>query len=145
MDKINFDILLKNIPIPNKLEYFQKLVLKTEDLMRRMKWKVYFFINGRKADNTKDNYGFKNCSPAPHIEKLVNFEKDLYGIINNITFQYKKSRFQKHLDELVWNISKSEQVFVKLDKTSNFYKMKSDEYNTLIKKTLMNNYKKIKY
>lgn len=69
--------------------------------MRRMKLKAYFFINGRKADNMNDTYRFKNRNSAPHIEKLINFEKDLYDITNNITYQHKKSKFQKHLDGLV--------------------------------------------
>ena len=45
MDRVRFDYSMKNIPIPKPQAYMTKLIEKTEDLIRRMRWKAHFFMN----------------------------------------------------------------------------------------------------
>lgn len=121
MDKIDFGISLKTIPIPDKREYLQNLVTKTEDLIRRMRWRAYFFLSDwikHKISKTIDAYEF-NLKTAPFIDQLKKFKMDLFDIIKNISFHNHKNNFQKHLDTAITEIKQSKQIFVKSDKTTN--------------------------
>ena len=41
MQKINMEESTKNIPIGKNSDYIETLIAKTEDLLRRMRWKVF--------------------------------------------------------------------------------------------------------
>ena len=43
MEIKNFGYSLKNIPIPTKSSYLKCLTDKTENLIRRLRWKAYHF------------------------------------------------------------------------------------------------------
>ena len=43
MDSIDFGYSTKNIPLASKESYKYKLIDKTEKLLKRMRWKAYFF------------------------------------------------------------------------------------------------------
>ena len=45
MEKVNFNYSLKNIPIPSNNLYLKTLIDKVSSLIRRMRWKAYFFDN----------------------------------------------------------------------------------------------------
>ena len=75
MEKLNFNYSLKNIPIPDKKSYLIKLVDKIESVVKRMRWKAYFYlqresdlqdssilINGvdHAESESKEFYGFKS-------------------------------------------------------------------------------------
>ena len=49
MDKTSYDYPLKNIPIPSKTSYNLKLIEKIESVIKRRRWKAYFFLNERKS------------------------------------------------------------------------------------------------
>lgn len=59
MEKINFGISLKNIPNTNRRNYFIKLIQKTEELIRSMKWTAQFFLQRNNSSNEPDVYGKK--------------------------------------------------------------------------------------
>lgn len=93
MEKTNFDISLKNIPLTNKRNYFVKLLQKTEELVRRMRWKAFFFLRGNNlTEKEQEVYGFRSKKTAPFNKNLQEFEKDLLNIINNISFHKKKEK-----------------------------------------------------
>ena len=48
MEKFNIDYSTKNIPLPSKNDYLQRLIEKTELFLRRMRWKAHFFLNPSK-------------------------------------------------------------------------------------------------
>lgn len=66
------------------------------------------------------------------------FENDLQDLVNNISFhkRKKKNHLQRHHDYVVKDINKSENMFVKSDKTVNFYKVTAKDYNTIIRKRI---------
>ena len=53
MEKINFNYSLKNIPVPSKSSYKLKLIDKIENVIKRMRWKAQFFINGDSTETKK--------------------------------------------------------------------------------------------
>ena len=51
MGKINYNYSLKNIPTSSITSYQLKLIEKVESVIKRMRWKAHFFLNG---DNTEE-------------------------------------------------------------------------------------------
>ena len=64
MEKINFNYSLKNIPVPSTKDYKLKLIDKIENVIKRMRWKAHFFVNGNTGKNNdqniKETFGFKS-------------------------------------------------------------------------------------
>ena len=44
--RLNIDYSLKNIPIPWADSYKRRLIEKVESVIRRMRWKAFFFLKG---------------------------------------------------------------------------------------------------
>ena len=44
--KVNLPYSRKNIPIPAADEYRRKLIEMTESVIKRMRWKAFFFLRG---------------------------------------------------------------------------------------------------
>ena len=114
MEKINYNDSLKNIPTPSITSYQLKLIEKVESVIKRMRWKAHFFLNG---DNTeeirKETFGFKSRHHPPQPTELEMFEKDLLHIINSIEFRIQKNTFQQQL-KLTLTKSKNQQMFLYL-------------------------------
>ena len=51
VQKINMEGSTKNIPIGKNSDYIETLIAKTEDLLRRMRWKVFFHKNPKEREN----------------------------------------------------------------------------------------------
>lgn len=82
--------------------------------------RLSFFINITFPMKVKD-MDLKAKKVALFIENLFGFE-NLLDLVDNVSFhKRKKNHFQRHLDYVVKDINKSENV--KSDKTANFYKL----------------------
>ena len=94
MEKINYNYSLKNISTPSITSYQLKLIEKVESVIKRMRSKAHFFLNG---DNTeeirKETFGFKSRHHPPQPTELEMFEKDLLHIINSVKFKKSKEHF----------------------------------------------------
>ena len=133
----------KSIPLPSESDYHRKLIEKTEHLCRRMRWKAYFYLNPDVSDKQKQTFGFtsRNTPPMP---AMLNFEKRLLTMIQNIKFRKVKCPFQRKLSsDIQTNIKNSNNLLAPADKTSNFYKMDSNTYNILLQKNITKTYKKV--
>ena len=98
MEKINYNYLLKNIPTPRNTSYQLKLIEKVESVIKRMRWKAHFFLNGNNTEETrKETFGFKSHHHPPQPTELEMFEKGLLHIINSIKFRNQKKTFQQKL------------------------------------------------
>ena len=77
---------------------------------------------------------------------MLNFEKRLPSMIENIKFRKVKCEFQKKLSTDIKNNIvhvKSDKLLVPTDKTSNFYRMDTTSYiNDLLQKSITKTYKK---
>ena len=95
-----------------------------------MRWKAFFYMNGS-DDNTQETCGLKTLNCPPKIKEMVPFEKDLWNLVNKLTFRKIKSNFKRQLNEDIRVIKRSLKVLVFPDKTSNIYKLGKDEYKKL--------------
>lgn len=137
MESTRFDYSTKNIPLPSERDYHRKLIEKTEQLCRRMRWKAYFYLNPDVSDKHKQTFGFTSRNTPPPIPAMLNFEKRLVTMIQKIKFRTVKCPFQRNLSsDIQTNIKTSTHLLVPADKTSNFYKMDSNTYNSLLQKNL---------
>ena len=144
MEKKNFGISEKNIPIPMKQEHNMQTIYRSEKLVRRMRWEAKFELDPKEKGRKSETFGIPSQKPAPSVPELKEFERGLYGLVAGI--QYKdganKSGFQRKLESEIREIRKEERVIVGADKSSNFYKMSSDSYNELLEKAVHKDFKK---
>ena len=68
MEKFNIGYSTKNIPLPSQNDFLQRLIEKTEQFLRRMRWKAYFFLNPDASTSSKDTYGFKSTKNPPPVD-----------------------------------------------------------------------------
>ena len=94
MERINLNYSLKNIPIPTKSAYCLKLIDKIESVIKRMRWKAFFFLtcnssnaNSNNCDNMKETFGFKSNNHPAQNNELKNFEKELLDTIPSIKLE----------------------------------------------------------
>lgn len=133
---------MKNIPIPNKVAYTKSLVDKTDALVRRMRWKAFFYENPDVKSEVVETYGFGSEKTPPTNIGLSQFESELYDMISNVEFTKYKSEFQKKLCRDVKSITDSPCVFVPADKTTNMYKLAPEEYQKLVHNNVTAKYRK---
>lgn len=124
MERINLNYSLKNIPIPTKSAYCLKLIDKIESVIKRMRWKAFFFLtcnssnaNSNNCDNMKETFGFKSKNHPAQINELKNFEKELLDIIPSIKFRDIRDKFQTKMKNDISKIKSSPNIFVPADKT----------------------------
>jgi hypothetical protein len=142
MEKINFGYSTKNIPMQSETEYVKRFIEKTQQLLRRMRWKAYFFFNPTDS-STKETYGFKSRKPPKYVTELKPFEDDMLTMIQNIKFRPVKCSLQKQLNNDVKNyIKKPDTVLVPADKTTNFDALQKSCYQKLITENVTKTYKK---
>ena len=109
-----------------------------------MRWKAYFFLNPEANGNQRETFGFSSKNTPPQIPAMLNFEKRLLSMIENIKFRKVKCCFQNKLSsDIRNNIKKSEELLVPADKTTNFYRMDAPAYNDLLQKNITKTYKKL--
>ena len=141
----HFQYSTKNIPLASKGAFRQRLIEKTESLIQRMRWKAFFFLNTNTDDTTtKETYGFKSKRSPPHMKELDEFEDSMLDMIQNIQFKtnHHPNNLQRKLGNDVKEIRKDNHVFVKADKTTNYYKTTPEDYMRLLNKNVTKAYKK---
>ncbi|OOZ40504.1 hypothetical protein [Solemya elarraichensis gill symbiont] len=132
---------MKNIPLPDNREYVKQLIDKTENVIKRMRWKAFFHLHPEVTSEQGETYGFKSRKTPPQISELAKFEEELLRVIENIQFREVKSKFIHRLREDVKTIKKSKHIFVPADKTNNYYTLEKEEYNNLVKDSVTSKYK----
>ena len=61
--KVHLPYSWKNIPIPSHDTYRQKLIEMVESLIKRMRWKAFFFLRGDKDEK-------QDCDESSGIKVL---------------------------------------------------------------------------
>ena len=143
MEKFTIDYSTKNIPLPSKKLYLKSLTDKVEKVIKRMRWKAFYFDNDAPDDEErKETYGFKTLNCPPQHNDLKNFENDLHGMIKTINFKPSSNHFQDRLKQDINKIKSSEKAFIPADKTRNFYEMTKSSHDKLYYENVTQNYKK---
>ena len=106
-----------------------------------MRWKAFHFLNPVTAAD-KETFGFntKNCPPV--VEEMKDFEDCMNSIIQNITFKRTQCQFQRDLQDDIAAVNNDDRLFVKADKTTNFYKLDVPNYRRLLEANITKTYKK---
>ena len=73
---------------------------------------------------------------------MKGFEEGMIRIIQNITFKETQSQFQQDLKNDVASVKNENRLFVKADKTTNFYKLDLPDYKRLLEANITKTYKK---
>ena len=100
MEIENFGCSLKNIPIATKSNYLKCLTEKTENFIRRLRWKAYYFCkdNSQPINELTNGYFlFKTPTTPPPNEHLNAFKNDLYDLIQKVEFINVQNSFQQKL------------------------------------------------
>jgi hypothetical protein len=142
MEKVNFGKSTKNIPYSTPETYLKKLIGATEKFVRTLRWKALFFLNPKAKQEEKETYGFNSRRSPPVINEMKPFEDRLKHLISNVEFQKQDNNFQRQLRNNIKDIKQEKKVFIKADKTNNYYKMEPKDYEKLLEKNIQKNYKK---
>ena len=110
MDSIDFGYSMKSILLSRKESCIYKLIDKTEQLLKRMRWKALFYDNDNtshrkknQSENKNNCFTMKSRKCPPQVENMKDFEKDLTKMIENIQFRRVSSAFLLKLDEDIKN------------------------------------------
>ena len=117
MDEVWFDYSSKNIPTPPRNSYLKSLIEKVECVIKRVRWKAFFFDRNEQDNKdavNNDNFAFKSRTFLPNNE-LDKFEADLLDIVHNIKFRNVNNKFQNKLNEDISKIKKSTKAFIPAD------------------------------
>ena len=141
--KIKFNYSLKKYSHSSKTILSVK-TYKIESVIKRMRWKVFFFLNGGDTKNNieKETFGFKSKNCPAQIKELRDFEDDLFNIAKSIKYRETKYTFQRKMKEDIPKLKSSKNVYVLADKTTNTYEVPPDEYKKLLKENITKTYRK---
>ena len=145
MEKINFNYSLKNIPLPNKNTYILTLIDKVEAVIKRMRWKLFWYYNDSNNDEPvaqNGKFGFKSKNTPPPQEELESFENDLFNMVASIKYRNSKDSFQEKLKEDIRKINDSDKLLIFADKTTNIYSLSPEEHSKLLNDNVTKTYKK---
>lgn len=141
MEKVSFDYSTKNIPTATRANYTRRLIEKTELFLKRMRWKAFFHLNPNITGKSLDSFGFNSRLSPPSVPELKPFEESLLNLTQNIEFQTTPSQFQKQIKTDIKSIKDSNKLYVKADKTSNYYRMDQTKYQQLLVNNVTKTYK----
>ena len=143
MEKLKFEYSYKNIPIPSVRSYKLYLLEKIEMVIKRMRWKAYFFNKKDENNEIQETYGLKSLNCPPQIKELSAFEDELFNLINILKFRKIRSAFQNKLKEDIKTINEETKTLTFADKTTNMYKLTKEEYNKFLKDSITTTYKMV--
>lgn len=142
--KVDLPYSWKNIPIPSHDAYRKKLIEMVESLIKRMRWKAFFFLRGDKDEkqDCDEKFGLKSRRCPPQIDELKPFEDDMTKLIEDLEFTSMDDDFQRTLRNDTDKIRNSATVFVPADKTHNLYEMETRQYDKLLRENITKHYKR---
>ena len=138
--KENFNYSMKNIPLPSNNEVRKQLIHSLGKFTRNLRWKVDKHKNPEKYRNSKQTYGIPSCKAAPIVPELHNMEQKLKNMVQNVQFRFYNDSLQQKLKADKVKISQESKVYVKGDKSKNFYKATPEHYDHLLKKAVHKSY-----
>ena len=143
LKRVTLGYSLKNIPIPAASAYRRALIEKVESVLKGMRWRAFFFLRGENSgDNGEDEkFGFKSRKCPPQIEEMRPFEDDIVRLVEKIEFRKISDPFQDMLQTDIRKIRNSADIIVPADKTGNLYKMRTEQYEKLLRDNVTKSYK----
>ena len=109
---------------------------KTDKLIRNMRWRAYHYLHPTNTSSDKETYGLNSRKAPPVVEEMKAFQNRTTELIRGIEFDERTNDFQKELAKDVKCVRYDDQLVIKVDKTTNFYRMKPNEYKELLDKNI---------
>ena len=116
--------------------------------MKHVEWQVYFHENPVDEDDRRETYGFPSQKSPPWKNGVISpllkpFREEVAKLAGSIKYRpQKKSTFQKELRKVVSTIERNPHMLIPADKTSNFYEMKPENYEKLVRDNVTTKYRK---
>ena len=118
------------------------LTAKTELLLGRMRWKLYWSKQDQVRNNNFQSFGFKTPHVPPFQLELKNFEVEMVEMIKGVEMRNTSNHLQERMKEDIRKIKKIPEVIVQADKTSNLYLIKHESYSKYLTESITKEYKK---
>ena len=141
-EQVNLGYSLKNIPVPSSNAYLKTLIMQTEKLLKRMRFKAFAFEHPEKMKHM-NTYGFRTSRTPEQNEYLIPFENDICEMIRTLEFKRSPNNFLGQLARDRKKIQESDSLIISADKTTNLYKIDKTEYNKLLIENTTKTYKKV--
>ena len=90
----------------------------------------------------KRAYGLKSTNRCEPVPELAEFEDKLFEMTKNVKFREVSNTFQNQLRSDIKKMKKEPKIFMKADKTTNYYKVEIDKSEEMIEKEVHKDYKK---
>ena len=170
MEKFDIDISLKNIGSVSWKTYENMMINSIEDLIHRMRWRLYHFkkdkrrkncniqdicdnqfqsndvFSGDRQDNSQhDFYGLRTDKQSPSDPDLKPFEKDMVNIISNLKQRKYHSDFQTVIKQIEKKLCETDKLLLESDKTDNFYLIEKDSYLKRLRDSITKDYRKASF
>jgi hypothetical protein len=110
-----------------------RLIEQTESVIKRTRWKAFFYLKPDKKSKEKPTYGLKSRNTPPKVEEMTKYEEDLLKVIEKIEFRNVKCQFLSKLRNDIKSIRQSDKISVPADKTNNYHKLSKEKYHKLVK------------
>ena len=110
----------KNIPIPSENEYKWKFIMKTENFLKRLRWKALAFLGQLKSSH-KVNHDFKTVKCPSSVKEVVPFENDMMDMIKNSEFIRVNNEFRSNLRNDIRQIRRSNNLLTSTEKPRYIY------------------------
>lgn len=117
------------------------LISRTEDVLRRMRWKL-FFIRNPTFRTQKERFGFRTTESPPAMPELFQFESDLISMIKNVKFKPANNELNRKIRRDLNEIKQKEKILVKGDKSRRIFLVPKDDYVKEMKDEISTKYKK---
>ena len=141
MEELNLGYAEKNIGLHSKDLIKTTLVSRTEDLISRMRWKL-FHIRFPANKERKETFGFRTTESAPIMDELVPFENDLIKLIKNVKFKPAGNPLTNKIRSDLNAVKECEDILVKGDKSRRIYKVQERTYKKELADKISSNYRK---
>ena len=106
-----------------------------------VRWKAYHFLHPSQPTE-KETFGFRTTKSPPAVKELEEFEGKMFSLVQNVKFKKVNNEFQKCLTKDMNNIKSDNKLMIPADKTTNFYKLDTPSYSTLLDTAITKAYKK---
>ena len=145
--KSSYTLSQKNISVPPRHIYREKLISKAIQFIRRLRFRVYYHENPHQKPEKRDFYGLKSESKPPEVTSLIAFETAFWAMIKNVKFRRdvieRRNPFQRDLKSKISDLTKDDNsVIIKGDKSSYLYQCPKNKYSDLVVSNLRKFYKK---
>ena len=145
--KSSYTLSQKNISVPPRHIYREKLIQKAIQFIRRLRFRVYYHENPHQKSEKRDFFGLKSESKPPEVTSLIPFETAFWAMIKNVKFRRdvieRRNPFQRDLKSKISDLTKNDKsVIIKGDKSSYLYHCPVNKYDDLVVTNLRKFYKK---